>query len=50
MNKNAEAFKAYLEELKGNTDYTLYSVITKYLDANYRKLMKCIWQRIKQRG
>ena len=49
MNKNAEAFKAYLEELKGNT-YTLYSVITNYLDATYRKLMKCIWQRIKQRG
>ena len=44
------AKKCKLYENTKNTDYTLYSVITNYLDANYRKLMKCIWQRIKQRG
>ena len=32
------------EELKGDTVYTLFSVIVNYLDANYRKFMKCIWQ------
>ena len=32
------------EELKGDAVYTLFSVIVNYLDANYRKLMKCIWQ------
>ena len=32
------------EELKGNAVYTLFSVIVNYLDANYRKFMKCIWQ------
>ena len=31
-------------ELKGDTVYTLFSVIINYLDANYRKFMKCIWQ------
>ena len=33
------------EELKGDTIYTMFSVIINYLDANYRKFMKCIWQR-----
>ena len=33
------------EELKGDTVYMLFSVIINYLDANYRKFMKCIWQR-----
>ena len=32
------------EELKGDTVYNLFSVIINYLDANYRKIMKCIWQ------
>ena len=32
------------EELKGDAVYTLFSVIVNYLDANYRKFMKCIWQ------
>ena len=32
------------DELKGDTVYTLFSVIVNYLDANYRKLMKCIGQ------
>ena len=32
------------EELKGDTIYTMFSVIINYLDANYRKIMKCIWQ------
>lgn len=32
------------EELKGDTVYTMFSVIISYLDANYRKIMKCIWQ------
>ena len=32
------------EELKGDMVYTMFSVIINYLDANYRKLMKCIWQ------
>ena len=32
------------EELKGDTIYTLFSLIINYLDANYRKFMKCIWQ------
>ena len=32
------------EELKGDTVYTVFSVIINYLDANYRKFMKCIWQ------
>ena len=31
-------------ELKGDTVYTLFSVIINYLEANYRKFMKCIWQ------
>lgn len=31
-------------DLKGDTVYTLFSVIINYLDANYRKFMKCIWQ------
>ena len=32
------------EELKGDTVYTMFSVIINYLEANYRKIMKCIWQ------
>lgn len=32
------------EELKGDMVYTMFSVIINYLDANYRKIMKCIWQ------
>ena len=32
------------EELKGDTVYTMFSVIINYLDANYRKFMKCVWQ------
>ena len=32
------------EELKGDMVYTMFSVIINYLDANYRKFMKCIWQ------
>ena len=32
------------EELKGDTVYNLFSLIINYLDANYRKFMKCIWQ------
>jgi len=32
------------DELKGDTVYTMFSVIINYLDANYRKLMKRIWQ------
>ena len=32
------------ENLKGDTVYTMFSVIINYLDANYRKFMKCIWQ------
>lgn len=32
------------EELKGDTVYTLFSVIINYLESNYRKFMKCIWQ------
>ncbi|MBO6235906.1 MAG: hypothetical protein J6N22_04205 [Schwartzia sp.] len=32
------------EELKGDTVYTMFSVIINYLDANYRKMMKCVWQ------
>lgn len=32
------------EELKGDTVYTMFSVIISYLEANYRKIMKCIWQ------
>ena len=31
-------------ELKGDTIYTMFSVIINYLDANYRKFMKRIWQ------
>jgi hypothetical protein len=31
-------------ELKGDTVYAMFSLIINYLDANYRKLMKCIWQ------
>ena len=31
------------EELKGDTVYTMFSVIINYLDANYRKMMKCVW-------
>ena len=30
--------------LKGDTVYTMFSVIINYLDANYRKFMQCIWQ------
>ena len=32
------------EELKGDTVYTMFSVIINYLNENYRKFMKCIWQ------
>ena len=32
------------EELKGDMVYSMFSVIINYLDANYRKIMKCIWQ------
>ena len=32
------------DELKGDTIYTMFSVIINYLDANYRKFMKRIWQ------
>ena len=32
------------EELKGDMVYTMFSVIINYLDANYRKMMKCVWQ------
>jgi len=32
------------EELKGDTIYTMFSLIIDYLNANYRNLMKCIWQ------
>ena len=32
------------EDLKGDTVYTMFSVIISYLEANYRKIMKCIWQ------
>ena len=32
------------EALKGDTVYTMFSVIIDYLEANYRKIMKCIWQ------
>lgn len=32
------------EELKGDTVYTMFSVIISYLEANYRKIMKRIWQ------
>ena len=32
------------DELKGDTVYTMFSLIINYLDANYRKFMKCIWQ------
>ena len=32
------------EELKGDMVYTMFSVIINYLDANYRKFMKRIWQ------
>ena len=31
-------------ELKGDTVYAMFSLIINYLDANSRKLMKCIWQ------
>lgn len=32
------------EELKGDTIYTMFSLIIDYLNANYRHLMKVIWQ------
>ncbi len=32
------------EELKGDTIYTMFSFIIDYLDKNYRKFMKCVWQ------
>ena len=32
------------DTLKGDTVYTMFSVIINYLDANYRKFMQCIWQ------
>ena len=32
------------EELNGDTIYTLFSLIIDYLNGNYRKFMKCIWQ------
>ena len=32
------------ETLKGDTVYTRFSVIINYLEANYRKFMKRIWQ------
>ena len=31
-------------ELKGDVVYTMFSLIIDYLDANYRRFMKCIWQ------
>ena len=31
-------------KLKGDTVYTMFSLIIDYLDNNYRKFMKCIWQ------
>lgn len=32
------------DDLKGDTIYTMFSFIIDYLDKNYRKFMKCIWQ------
>ncbi len=32
------------DKLKGDTVYTMFSLIIDYLDNNYRKFMKCIWQ------
>ncbi|WP_407396812.1 hypothetical protein [Anaerovibrio sp.] len=32
------------EELKGDTIYTMFSFIIDYLNNNYRKFMKCVWQ------
>ena len=32
------------EELKGDTVYTMFSLIIDYLNDNYRRFMKCIWQ------
>ncbi|MBR1761269.1 MAG: hypothetical protein IJ741_08840 [Schwartzia sp.] len=32
------------ETLKGDTVYTMFSVIINYLEANYRKFMKRVWQ------
>ncbi len=32
------------EELNGDTIYTLFSLIIDYLNGNYCKFMKCIWQ------
>ena len=32
------------EELKGDTIYTMFSFIIDYLNNDYRKFMKCIWQ------
>ncbi len=31
-------------ELKGDTIYAMFALIIDYLNNNYRKLMKCIWQ------
>lgn len=32
------------QTLKGDMIYAMFSVIINYLETNYRKLMKCIWQ------
>ena len=32
------------DELKGEAIYSMFSLIINYLDANYRRFMKCIWQ------
>lgn len=32
------------EELKGDSIYTMFSFIIDYLNNNYRKFMKCVWQ------
>ncbi|MBO6292136.1 MAG: hypothetical protein J6N51_07765 [Selenomonas sp.] len=32
------------EELKGDSIYAMFALIIDYLNDNYRKFMKCIWQ------
>ena len=32
------------EELKGDTIYTMFSLMIDYLNEHYRRFMKCIWQ------
>ena len=32
------------EELKGDTIYTIFSLMIDYLNEHYRRFMKCIWQ------